>query len=113
MVMMGRLFLANAFALSMLSADTATIAVQAISLDSARELLASREFINAVGHQSTAELLSQLLGIPIAANRIEIKLESGDELIVFQLMIRPPEGKIYTKGELEMLPFKFYLVRVL
>ena len=110
---MARLFLANAFALSMLQTETATIAIQAISLDSVRELLASREFINAVGHQSTAELLSQLLDMPIEMNRIEIKLERGDELIVFQLMVRLPEGKVYTKEELESLPFKFYLVRVL
>jgi Domain of unknown function (DUF1874). len=110
---MGRLFLANAFALSMLSADTATIAVQVVPIDLVRELLASREFINAVGHQSTAELLSQLLDMPIEMNRIEIKLERGDELIVFQLMVRPPEGKVYTKEELLTIPFKFYLVRVL
>jgi len=110
---MARLFLANAFALSMLQTETATIAIQAISLDSVRELLASREFINAVGHQSTAELLSQLLDMPIEMNRIEIKLERGDELIVFQLMVRLPEGKVYTKEELLTIPFKFYLVRVL
>ena len=110
---MGRLFLANAFALSMLRADTATIAVQVVPIDLVRELLASREFINAVGHQSTAELLSQLLDMPITANRIEIKLEQGDELIVFQLMVRLPEGKVYTKEELLTIPFKFYLVRVL
>ena len=110
---MGRLFLANAFALSMLRADTATIAVQVVPIDLVRELLASREFINAVGHQSTAELLSQLLDMPIEMNRIEIKLERGDELIVFQLMVRLPEGKVYTKEELLTIPFKFYLVRVL
>jgi len=97
----------------MLQTETATIAIQAISLDSVRELLASREFINAVGHQSTAELLSQLLDMPIEMNRIEIKLERGDELIVFQLMVRLPEGKVYTKEELLTIPFKFYLVRVL
>jgi len=56
-------------------------------------------FESAVGHQSTAEILSTLLGIEVPVNRTAIKLQSGDILIVFQLNIRLAEGQVLSKEE--------------
>jgi len=67
----------------------------------AREIIEkSEDVVFAIGHESTAKLLSQLLGIEIKAERKTIKLKHGDKLIIAQLMIRPPEGKVYTFQEL-------------
>jgi hypothetical protein len=56
-------------------------------------------FESAVGHQSTAEILSNLLGIEVPTDRKAIKLQSGDILIVFQLGIRLAEGQVLSKEE--------------
>jgi hypothetical protein len=60
-------------------------------------------FVSAVGHQGTADALSKLLGINILVNRVQIKINPGDSLIVFQLSVRLAEGQILTKEEIENL----------
>jgi len=104
---MGRLYV-----LSMLSVpinfdrnQNVIIKYRAISVDEARELLKKREFISAVGHESTAALLSELLNVKIPYNRISVYLEPGDEAICFALRARPPEGKVLTVEELRQLGF--------
>jgi len=67
-------------------------------------------FVSAVGHQATAELLSRLLNIPIPFNRIQVSLNTQDILVVFQLTTRLEEGKILTEEELAKLQFKFLIV---
>jgi len=81
------------------------IKYRAISVDEARELLKKREFISAVGHESTALLLSQLLQVNVPYNRVTVFLEPGDEAICFALRSRPPEGKVLTVEELRQLGF--------
>ena len=108
-------FLANAFSLNMLKLPSAVLYVKEVGISDVKELLA-KEFISAIGHEATADVLSQLLGIQIPVNRIPIKLENGDTVIVFQLLQRIPEGKILSKEELQQLiqqgQAKFYRVRV-
>lgn len=74
-------------------------------------------YISCIGHQSTAILLSNILNQEIPMNRIQIKLNSGDKLIVFQVLVRLEEGKILTLEEMNDLLKKdkigFYLVEVL
>jgi len=55
-------------------------------------------FESAVGHQSTAEILSTLLGVEVPAGETTIKLQSGDILIVFQLGVRFNEGQSAWQG---------------
>jgi hypothetical protein len=83
-----------------------------ISVKEARQLLANG-FVSAVGHQSTAEVMSQILGIPIQYNRQSVFLEPGDEAICFILKQRPPEGKVLSAEELESIGFYFIHARVL
>ena len=80
-----------------------------------RQLL-ERGFISAIGHQGTAELLSELLGMNIPVNRIAIRLDHGDRAIVIQLLERLPEGKILSREEIIQLyqqgKVKLYLVEI-
>ena len=71
--------------------------------------------ISAVGHTSTAQVLSQLLCIPVSASRTMITLTHETLLIVFQLLTRLPEGKILTETEVKQLVEQgkaaFYVVK--
>jgi len=104
-------YLSNAFSLSMLSFP-ANISVSEISVDQVKQLLGAG-FVSAVGHEATAQVLSQKLGIPVQLNRIQLSLKSGDSLIVFQLLFRLPEGKILSEEEIKSLPAKWLFVKVL
>jgi len=107
-----KLYIANAFSLSMLESEEATINVKVIDAETVKQIIANEEVESAVGHESTAKVLSQLLGTEIKAERKEIKLKKGDKLIVFQLLQRLPEGRVLSEEELKQLQFKFFLVQV-
>jgi hypothetical protein len=89
-----------------------TVKIRKASIEEVRQLL-SRGFVSAIGHQATATLLSQLLGIEVPFNRVTVKAEPGDILIHFVLRERIPEGKILTLEELQRLPFDFAITEVL
>ena len=78
-------------------------------LANVRELLSAvkDERLSAIGHESTALILSELLGETIECNRIQYKQEIGDLAICFKLNGRPPEGKILTKEEIEAIGYEF------
>ena len=105
-------YLGNAFSLGMLSHDDATLKVSSADLITVKGLLQSREWQSCIGHESTANLLSSLLDMDIKANRIAVKLDKGDVIIVFQLMQRLEEGRVLSKEELQNLSYKFYIVEV-
>jgi len=88
------------------------IAERVVSIQEAKQLLANG-FISAVGHASTSEIMSQILGIPIQHNRQSVYLEPGDEAICFVLKQRPPEGKVLSEDELKQIGFYFIHARVL
>jgi hypothetical protein len=83
-----------------------------VSSNEAKQLLANG-FISAVGHQSTAEIMSTVLGIPIQYSRQSVFLEPGDEAICFVLRTRPPEGRVLSKEEIEQIGYYFIHTKVL
>jgi len=93
-----------------------TIRVRPISLEDVRGVLKSTSFTSAVGHESTASLLSTLLGLPVEACRVQITLSPGDRAIIFQLLVRLPEGAVLTREEIQALyaegRISFYMVEV-
>lgn len=66
---------------------------------------------SAIGHQSTAALLTLLMEFPIAANRLEFKQTVDDITLIFKLKGRPPEGRILSHEELEAMGYEFGLLR--
>jgi len=68
------------------------------------------DVISAVGHADTAAVLSEILGFPVALNRINVTLDAETELYVAQLVGgRLPEGATTLP---EGFSFKFYKVTV-
>jgi hypothetical protein len=110
------LYIANTFTISMLP-NGGNVQITPIELEEVKSLLQGGNFTSAVGHFSTAEVISKLLGIEIPSNRISLSLKEGDILIVFQLLIRLEEGKILQAEEILSLlkegKVKFYKVEVL
>jgi len=101
--MQNKIYLSNAFSLNMLNLNPEVptpvrLFVRPIDLQRVKSLL-ELGFESAVGHQSTAEILSTLLGIEVPMNRTAIKLQSGDIMIVFQLGVRLNEGQVLSKEE--------------
>jgi len=87
--------------------------VKSISLAKARELVQSADMIeSAVGHESTAEIISELLGINCRVNRIKYQQQTGEIALVFQLKSRPPEGKILSREEVETIGYEFRTIQL-
>lgn len=80
-----------------------------LTVAEAQALLANG-FESAIGHQTTANFLSTLLGIDIATNRIRIEMQPGDKALIFRLMERFEEGKVFTQEEITKVPFELGLL---
>lgn len=81
-----------------------------ITLDEAKDLVLSNDLDSAVGHQSTAEIMTTLLGVEIAVNRQMFCQQTGQRALVFKLNGRPEEGKIFTAEQIEEIGYKFQLL---
>ena len=77
-----------------------------LTLEEAKELI-SQGFESAVGHSSTCEILTQLLGVNIQMNRINYSQEVGEVALIFKLEGRPEEGRILTVSEITDIGYKF------
>lgn len=75
--------LLNAFSLNMVASPQGTLVWSELSLDEAQTALAAG-FESAVGHESTAAVFGQQLGLEVPARRATISLTSGDVAIVGQ-----------------------------
>ena len=84
-----------------------------ITLDDARRIVSDHagNLDSAIGHQSTAEIMTTLLGTEIPVNRQMFTQEVGQVALVFKLNGRPPEGKILTVEEIEEIGYKFQVLK--
>ncbi len=87
-----------------------TFTLKDITLEEARNLVTENEILSAVGHQSTADILTTLVGTEVPMNRIQFAQETGQKALVFKLNGRPEEGKILTAEEIEAIGYKFQLL---
>ena len=83
-----------------------------ITLDDARRIVSDHagNLDSAIGHQSTAEIMTTLLGTEIPVNRQMFTQEVGQAALVFKLNGRPPEGKILTVEEIAEIGYKFQVL---
>jgi len=81
-----------------------------ISLNTAKEMVQNNYFQSAIGHNSTSQIISTLLGVDCPVNRILYKQQTGEQALVFKLNGRPPEGKILTIDELKIIGYEWGLL---
>ena len=70
----------------------------------------SKSYTSAVGHESTAEIMSELLKVDVSVNRIQVKPVPGDQMLCFKLLKRAPEGVILSRKEINELGHEFVLM---
>ncbi|RGC26101.1 DUF1874 domain-containing protein [Hungatella hathewayi] len=83
-----------------------------ITLDEARNLVKKhRDNLNsAIGHASSAEIMTTLLGVEVPMNRQMFIQDVGQRALVFKLNGRPEEGKILTVKDIEQIGYKFQIL---
>ena len=108
-----KVYLANAFSLAMLPENfSGSIEVRSMPAEEVVDFLRGTEFVSCVGHDSTAQILSEKLRLPVECRRVSISLKLGDTLIVAQLMGERKEVRDMSREEIEAYPVQFFLVRI-
>ena len=102
---MGKTFLTNAFSLNMLKEFPTNLTIDRIDRDEFCMDLEMRledgELVNAIGHDSTVNLVNKLCDVQLQKNRIEVKISKGDRALVITIAERLPEGKVLSSEEIE------------
>lgn len=70
-------------------------------------------FVSAIGHESSARLLSDLLGVPVPLCRREVRMQPGDVALVLRLLQRLPEGRVLTHDDLRQWPHELAVLECL
>lgn len=70
-------------------------------------------FVSAIGHESTANLLGHLLQCEVRMNRAQIVMQPGDTALVFRLKKRPHEGAVLNHEQLDAIGYEFGLLHCL
>ena len=81
-----------------------------LSLEQARLLVGAMNFTSAVGHSSTAEVMTSLLEVEVPFNRLNLQPVDGDSFLCFKLDRRPPEGAILDRQTLESIGYGFVIM---
>ncbi|MGC8501156.1 MAG: STIV orfB116 family protein [Leptospirillia bacterium] len=76
-----------------------------LTVEEAR-VLVEEGFRSAIGHASTAVLLSRILGTAVSVDRTPVTLLPGDRALVFHVERRVAEGRILTEAELLRLGYR-------
>lgn len=85
--------------------------IQNIDIETARKYVEQNSFISAIGHEATAQIMSELLGKEIPMNRIQFHQQVGQIAIVFKLNTRPPEGNILNIDQLNKIGYSLKIMK--
>jgi hypothetical protein len=65
-----------------------------VTPDEARAWYAAGLVVSTIGYAETAEALGQILGMDVPVDRRTIRMEPGDEALVFRLVLPPGSPRI-------------------
>ncbi|GGE47525.1 hypothetical protein GCM10011391_27900 [Pullulanibacillus camelliae] len=95
---------------SILTAD-GDFTLRTITLEDAKALVDSASGLDsAIGHESTAQIMTALLGVDVPVHRQMFEQQPGQQALVFKLNGRPPEGKVLSIEEIEAIGYKWQLL---
>lgn len=90
-----------------------TLQVRRLTEEQAIESLRAQVVESAIGHESTARVLSERLGLIIPVARKNVFLDRGDSALVAQVNLpRLAEGQVLSEDEVRAAPIEFYEVLV-
>lgn len=81
-----------------------------VGIEQARAFVADG-FVSAIGHAGSAELLSQVLGVKIPVNRLQVTMSAGDCALVLRVLSRLPEGAILDIDTLLATPYELSFLK--
>ena len=90
--------------------------LETVSLDGLKKFLSANveiERLSAIGHESAAQIMSELLEEQVAVNRIQYTQDEADIAICFKLKGRAPEGVILSREDIEAIGYEFKALRML
>ena len=99
--------ISNSFSLGMLNELGARISVE----KSCPEEVRTYALTSVVGHESTAQVFSAVLGRDIPMNRQQLTDFTGI-LFVGQLMARLPEGQVLSPSEMIAIPIRWFKMTI-
>jgi hypothetical protein len=105
--------LINGFSPSMLGVGGGTVEFKEISLLEAHHLANRDSIESAVGHRSTAKIFSELLGIEVKPRRVQVRMSNGETALLGSMGTRVPEGRTLSYSELQKMPIRWFLVKVI
>lgn len=110
--------LLNAFSVNMLENPrneygSTSVYFQRVTLIRAQSMLEVHGVESAIGHPSTAAVLSRRLGMEIPVNRVDVRLGSKERALLAQITLpRLAEGEVLSEQQLDQTEVKFYVVDV-
>jgi len=102
----------SAFSPKMIKYEFAEIIIAKTSVEEIKKIIKNKEIHSIVGHEGTAWLFSQLLGVEIKPNREEFEFKPSDLLIVGMPVGRLPEGHILSLEELQLIPIDWRQIKI-
>ena len=81
-----------------------------VTVEEARELVGDG-FVSHIGHESTAQIFSEILGVPVPMDRRP--WDASGVGLILQLNGRPPEGRILTREEIESIGYTLRVMVIL
>jgi len=113
-------YLVNAFSLNMLNTDRLYMTIDRVDANKfcseLRERINSGELQNAIGHDSTMSIVNSLCGVNMNVNRISVKANNDDQLLIIMIGERLQEGKVLSESEIKEMMNKgkvnFYIANV-
>ena len=98
---MGKRYILNGFSPNMIGQmDICTVVFYRAKWDDVANAI-KKGAISAIGHDSTAKIISTVVGHDVPANRVNVSLNKGDTGYIITLPFRPVEGKVYTADEIK------------
>lgn len=100
-----------ATSLPKLGAEDAIYTYKAITRFDARHSVERLGHVSYIGHESTAQILTDLLETNVVVSREAYQQKVGETTICFKLAGRGPEGRILDRAEIEEIGYDFYLCK--
>lgn len=113
-------YLVNAFSLNMVNTDKLYMTIDRVDADKfcseLRERVNSGELQNAIGHDSTMAIVNSLCGVNMNVNRVSVKANDNDQLLIIMIGERLQEGKVLNESEIKEMMNKgkvnFYIANI-
>jgi hypothetical protein len=92
--------------------DECVARITKISQQTAKSIVSGHknEFISAIGHEVTANIMSTLLNVDVTVNRIHALPNPLDKAISLKINGRIMEGSILSMEEIEKVGYTLYLI---